>query len=287
MYKDFAGSSGDVFKFIKIYAVHNESRTLGRRIDVIRYIDSKLSLGLFDKNTTSGIIRRNVNVMDFTSKKDIYFKSRPFTLADLAFWRRIFITEEVLKLYGVRSVKHLLDEDGNVLYTASASTLIFVFVIYDKVKLYRPNEKKAFKWRNTCPANYYQGLQQILDLNTGNRKLIITKSLKDVMLFYTFLGTTYDILAPHGESYIFSSTFIAYLNNRYDYIVIIYDFDLAGVIGANKLRKSGLNNCHVKFISTKRLKINGRRTVIDKDISDYAEFRSERQVVGHLKHMGL
>ncbi|MCK5788687.1 MAG: hypothetical protein KAH32_06800 [Chlamydiia bacterium] len=287
MFKDFAGEGGDIFKFVRMYAIYNESTVLKKFIDVIRYIDSKLNLGLFGKGGGGKIARRQVDFSNFLSSKDIFFKSRPFTRTDLVFWRKIFISEEVLKLYDIRSVKFLLDEDGEILYTASSTTLIFVFVIYDKVKLYRPSEQKSFKWRNTCPAHYYQGLQQILDQNTGNKKLIITKSLKDVMLFHVFLGSTYDVLAPHGESYKFEKTFIAYINDRYDEITIIYDFDLAGVAGANKLRKSGLKNVFVKFISTNRARINGKRVVVDKDISDYAEFRSKLKVTNHLKSLNL
>jgi hypothetical protein len=86
---------------------------------------------------------------------------------------------------------------------------------------------------------------------TGNNDtLIITKSLKDVMVFYEFIGDRYDVIAPHSETYILqrpSKVFIC----QYTKIIIIYDFDLAGVTGANKLRKRYPDKFLVKFVSTK------------------------------------
>jgi hypothetical protein len=64
---------------------------------------------------------------------------------------------------------------------------------------------------------------------TGNQTMIpyITKSLKDVMVFYEFIGDRYDVIAPHSETYIFTETFLKSLFAKYTKIIIIYDFDLA------------------------------------------------------------
>jgi 5S rRNA maturation endonuclease (ribonuclease M5) len=69
--------------------------------------------------------------------------------------------------------------------------------------------------------------------------------------------------------YIFTETFLKSLFAKYTKIIIIYDFDLAGVTGANKLRKR-YRQVLVKFVSTKRMTINGKIKVIDKDISDFS-----------------
>jgi hypothetical protein len=62
---------------------------------------------------------------------------------------------------------------------------------------------------------------------TGNQTyIIITKSLKDVMVFYEFIGDRYDVIAPHSETYILqrpSKVFICQVHKNQ----IIYDFDLA------------------------------------------------------------
>jgi hypothetical protein len=37
------------------------------------------------------------------------------------------------------------------------------------------------------------------DRKSNNDTLIITKSLKDVMVFYEFIGDRYDVIAPFGK----------------------------------------------------------------------------------------
>jgi hypothetical protein len=51
--------------------------------------------------------------------------------------------------------------------------------------------------------HYIQGLKQMNDRKSNNDTLIITKSLKDVMVFYEFIGDRYDVIAPHSETYIY------------------------------------------------------------------------------------
>jgi hypothetical protein len=98
-------------------------------------------------------------------------------------------------------------------------------VVFNKIKLYRPEEAPDFKWRNTCPGHYIQGLKQMNDRKSNNDTLIITKSLKDVMVFYEFIGDRYDVIAPHRNLY-FTETFLKSLFAKYTKIIIIYDFDL-------------------------------------------------------------
>jgi hypothetical protein len=45
------------------------------------------------------------------------------------------------------------------------------------------------------------------DRKSNNDTLIITKSLKDVMVFYEFIGDRYDVIAPHSETYILQRPF--------------------------------------------------------------------------------
>lgn len=287
-FKDFAWVGGSVFKFVKLFALYQESIHLSTHTDILRYIDTKMGIGLFESTIKKPIKRRVADKSFYASKRIIKFKAREYTQRDLAYWNNYHIDKEILKLYDVRSVHKLLNEKDEVVWTVSQRTLTFAYVIYNKVKLYRPEEAPEFKWRNTCPGHYIQGLQQVTKLKSGNRKLIITKSLKDVMVFYRFLGHKYDIIAPHSETYIFSDNFLENLYKRYDEIIIIYDFDLAGVMGVNRLRKRNVDKFSYKFVSTERLLINGQMKLLDKDISDYAEGRSVEEIMDHLVNtMGL
>lgn len=287
-FKDFAWTGGSVFKFVKLFALYQENINLKEFIDVIHYIDQRMGIGLFGSTKVKPITRRVLDKETFyASKRVIRFKARTFTIRDIEYWKKYHVSEETLKLYNVRSVHKLLNENNEVTWTVSERTLTFAFVIYNKLKLYRPEECLEFKWRNTCPGHYIQGLQQVKELKTGNRKLIITKSLKDVMVFFTFLHTTHDVMAPHSETYIFTESFLEFLYKSYDEIIIIYDFDLAGVTGANKLRKRNPSKFRVSFVSTKRITINDKIKVIDKDISDFVVDRTEIEVREKLILMGL
>lgn len=286
-FKDFAWLGGNVFKFIKYFAIYQESINLSTYSDIIRYIDEKMGIGLFDNTTKKPIRRRELSKSFYASKRVIKFKARDYTDRDLEYWNQYHIDEETLKFYRVRSVHKLLNEKEEVTYTVSRRTLTFAYIIYNKIKLYRPEDAPEFKWRNTCPGHYIQGLEQVKALQSNNKKLIITKSLKDVMVFYTFLRNEYDVIAPHSETYIFSDTMLKWIDTKYDEVVVIYDYDLAGVMGANRLIKRNKEKFRAAFISTKRIRINGKIQVIDKDVSDYSVGRSSYEINNHLNSIGL
>jgi hypothetical protein len=51
---------------------------------------------------------------------------------------------------------------------------------------------------------------------TGNQTyIIITKSLKDVMVFYEFIGDRYDVIAPHSKKLIFYRDLLKSLFAKY------------------------------------------------------------------------
>jgi hypothetical protein len=286
-FKDFAWVGGNVFKFVKLFAIYQESINLKTRGDIIRHIDRSMGIGLFGSTTKKNIVRRQLDTSFYQSKRIIRFKSREFTTRDLWYWKQYHIDEKVLNEYNVRSVRLLLNEMNEIIFTIAQRTLTFAYVIYNKVKLYRPEDKLEFKWRNTCPGHYIQGLEQLKKFKSGNKKLIITKSLKDVMVFHVFLGDEYDVIAPHSETYIFKDNFLSQLYKKYDEIIVIFDYDLAGVVGANRLRKRNHEKFKVAFVSTSRIRVNGAIKLLDKDISDYVVDREKEQIMKHLRSMGL
>ena len=270
-FKDLAdGRFGDVIQFVKLYAHQNLDINLNSTYEIIKFIDSELELEIFnhnDKNYT-----RKLKARDFSyhkTTKDIYYKSRPFTKKDKNYWGKLELTTEDLEHFNVKSVRYLLNDNNQIRKEFSSNELAFVYNIYDKVKLYQPNAPKQFKFRNSCPGDnpyYYQGWEQL----EGHDTLIITKSMKDLMVFWKFfkfiLKTPVDVLAPHAESINLSDQFITAIKNTYKRIIVVSDYDLAGVKFANKLKKSGLE---IKFVSTTRISINNKLKVLDKDISDF------------------
>jgi hypothetical protein len=285
-FKDYAWVGGNVIKFAQLFALYQENTHLNTFVETIRYIDEKMGIGLFPGTVKKEVVRRaDIDQTYYASKRVIKFKSRDFTERDIEYWEQYHITKETLDLYNIRSVKHFLNEQSEITWTVSQRTIVFAYVIYNKCKIYRPEESLEFKWRNTCPGHYIQGMEQ---LKTVGKKanLLITKSLKDVMVFFTFLSETYNIIAPHSETYIFTDKMLKKFLDSYDRVVVVYDFDLAGVSAANRLRKRD-SRIEVRFVSTRRMSVNSKMKVIDKDISDFSVMRSDADITAKLKEMSL
>ena len=82
-----------------------------------------------------------------------------------------------------------------------------------------------------CDKTLLQGYSQ---LPRNGDILVITKSLKDVMLFYE-LGI--NSIAPNSETMFLTSKVYLELNKRFDDIYILFDNDYQGITSMNKFRK--------------------------------------------------
>ena len=270
-WRDFAGGSGSVFKFVKQFASFHYNLELKTRKDIIKFIDDELELGMFGKIKKP----REKHFIDYDKvkeSKEILFKSREFTRLDLFWWINYGIDKELLKMHDVRSILHLIDEDFTIKYTFKTYDLAFAYIIQDKVKIYCPYSV-TFKWRNTCPFDYIIGEKQAI----RNDVLIITKSMKDILVFKTFINC--DSIAPQAESVEFTPKVIGALKARYKHIFVVMDYDTAGITAAMNLEKCGFK---VRWVSKEQVLINGKLKVKDKDISDYTK---NKGIVAGLKRV--
>ena len=263
-WKDQAtGEYGTVFYFAKRFAFFQYNVQLKSFIETIKFIDEEMELGMFG-SIKEAPVRKKRSVKLNRPSTEIKFKARPYTRVDIEYWKRYWvITMEILTRFNVHSVKQLLDEHNFVRAQFPSSHLAFAYVCYDKVKLYQPLAPKERKWRNTCPTHYIFGLEQL----RGKDTLIITKALKDVMCFIGLCDV--DAIAPQSETADIPLPIIEAIKKKYKRVIVVMDFDLAGVKMANKLKK----HFEVRFVSTKRTLINKKYACTDKDISDYLELR--------------
>ena len=289
-FKDLAdGRYGDVFRFVQYYAAYQFGEEIGSRYEAVKFIDRQLKLGLFSDSGPSRVAKKRQFERKVTS--NLYYKSRKFTKHDLDYWKGLDQNEEDLKFWGVKSVRYLLDEKGYVRKEFRRKEKAFVYEFFDKEKLYQPEAPRAFKFRNTCPGDdyrYYQGFKQLRGKAGGANILIITKSFKDVMVFYKFfnsmLGISVDVIAPHAESINLSEKFVEGIKENYDRIICVSDYDLAGVKFANQCKRFGFE---YKFVDTNRILINGKMKVIDKDISDFRTNNGKKATKKLLKSWNL
>jgi hypothetical protein len=145
-----------------------------------------------------------------------------------AFWSRFGITLATLKLYQVFQLYMAWCNDRRV-YTQRTAEPGFAYYFGDQqFKLYLPFSTGTRFMQNT---QCLQGQQQ---LPQSGPLLVVTKSLKDVMLFHEY-GIA--AVAPQSESYTFDQDEVLNWQDRFDRICIVYDKDYTGVKFANKWRK--------------------------------------------------
>jgi hypothetical protein len=209
-----SGVGGDVFEFIRrLYGIGFH--------DVLRQINKDFGLGYNGvPSETKKIVRKEPVVQP---RKKLEITSREFSQKAIKWWESFCISPEILRQYNVSQVDWL-HWDGE---PVKASDMTFAYRIWKYYKIYRPFVKTA-KFMSTYPRNYVEGL---LQLQYNTELLIITKSLKDVMVLRT-LG--YEAVSPKSESTAITQDIRDYLNKRYRRIVLLFDDDEGGHLGAEK-----------------------------------------------------
>jgi len=274
-WRDFRGGSGNVFKFVKLFAVQKYGIDLTTRLEIVKFIDDELGLGLFDTKDKLPRKPRQLDYEEARKAKVILFSSRPFTRRDRLWWCERGIDTKDFDEAKIRSVQYLLNEDLTVKHTFRSTDLAFAQIVYDKVKLYCP-ESIDFKWRNTCPGHYIIGEEQC----TRTDVLIITKSSKDIQAFKSLIHC--DSISPQGEGQFFTQDYLDYLANRYATIYVVMDYDAAGKDSVLQFTNDVFK---IRWVSTTEIIVNGKTTVMDKDISDYVYSHGVQSGLEHVKKM--
>lgn len=150
-----------------------------------------------------------------------------FSKTDLDYWSQGHITKKTLDFFDVKTVKEVWLDKGEGfkwLWSYSPSNPIFRYLINGRYKIYRPLEKdKQWKWLSTTKVKDWQGFKQLP--KTGDI-LIITKSMKDVMVWYEF---GFNATSPCTESQTITKEVIDYFFTRFKRIYINYDYDKPGM----------------------------------------------------------
>lgn len=232
LFKDHGnGECGDVIKFIEIYTGLTNYNDILQRIvtDLSITNNTKLKSTKYyeSKDTIIGVVRQE------------------WTDIDKQFWSQFGISKDTLNKYNVSSIKYYLC-DGIVKGIYKDENPMYAYKVYDHFKIYRPLADKYTKWRNNLTENDIQGYEQLP--KTGDL-LIITKSLKDVMVLYE-MG--YNAISPSSESTFIPDKALKQLKKRFKRILICFDRDIPGVKNMRKISlKTGLNGflVHKKFHS--------------------------------------
>lgn len=218
VYKDFAtGESGNVINLVQLLfelKYHDALKKVWQDIIVKKQVSLRKATDKLELQTDN----RNI----------IQIKRKNYTEKDILFWGQYKITKDTLKLYKVSPISTFWINEVQY-YTYTEKEPMYAYSIYDKFKIYRPYSKRLEKWRNNCTSYDIQGLEQLCEKGD---LLIITKSLKDVMVLHE-LG--YNAIAPQSEVSSIPKIIMDHLKIRFKNIIILFDYDEGGIQGSNKL----------------------------------------------------
>lgn len=168
-------------------------------------------------------------------KTTIQIEAKSFTDEELRWWEQFGITKNTLIKYRVYSCKTVF-LNGNIesVYDPKCPSYGYYFGNSEDGrelwKIYYPF-RKTFRFIGNIKTTTIQGYQQ---LPKKSKLLVITKSLKDVMLLFT-LGIA--AIAPQSETQFISDDVLNTLKTRFKYIVLVFDNDQTGIEFTNKIKR--------------------------------------------------
>ena len=254
LFKDHgSGVCGDVIKFVREYTgISNYNEVLQeivKRLKITNKTVLKSTKPIESKETIIGIVRQ------------------AFTKIDEQYWGSYHISMPTLEKYNVHSIKYYLC-NGIVKGIYKDENPMYAYKVYNNFKIYRPLGDKFTKWRNNLTEFDVQGYAQLP--KKGNL-LIITKSLKDVMVLHE-MG--YNAVSPSSESTFIPDVVLNDLKKRFKHILLCFDRDVPGVTNMRKVSlKTGLKG----FLVHKSFKA--------KDISDAVKTNGFESVHDWLKKL--
>lgn len=248
LFKDHGnGECGDVIKFVELYTGITNYNDLLKQI-------------VKDMQITNNTVLRSTKEIEKNNETVIGVVRQDWTDIDKNYWSQFGITLNTLKKFKVSSIKYYLC-NGIVKSIYKDENPMYAYKVYDHFKIYKPLADKYTKWRNNLTENDIQGYEQ---LPKNGDLLIITKSLKDVMVLYE-MG--YNAISPSSESTFIPDKALKVLKKRFKRILLCFDRDVAGVKNMRKISlKTGLNGflVHKKYHSkdiSDAVKNNGFETI--------------------------
>ena len=274
--KDFGNDdySGDCFALVgKLNGLNcKEPKDF---VQILAIIDRDMHLGLSDKSEMRISSTTSVPVIAEVTHVPKRKKARPYTLAqknftaaELAFWGESGITQEILKLFRVVSLKKFSSENNEgkpFSIVATDKEPVFGYTAKQYVKVYRPHSEMRFLYAGDFGENYCFGLEQ---LPAKGDLLFITGSEKDVMSL-TVHG--FHAICFNSETVTIPVGIIHRLSFRFKHIVLLYDVDKAG------LDSSAKQELALKNYGVKRLLLPLAGTKVEKDISDFFRLGNSRE----------
>lgn len=217
LFKDHgSGQSGNVITFVKLMEnTDNINKVVQKLAKILKHTNpSKIANVTYNTNnhTKIGIVRQD------------------WTDIDVKYWSKFHISIDTLNLYDVFSIKYYLQNDI-VRGIYNEKSPMYAYKVGDKFKIYRPLASKYTKWRTNLSNDDIQGLKQ---LDTMKDILIITKSLKDVMVLHE-MG--YAAISPSSETTFIPEQILTFITKDFKEVYLLFDRDKTGMKFARDISK--------------------------------------------------
>ena len=265
---DFTGwFKGNVFDFVMFIEKKNFKDVLFLIYE--RYVQGKdIPLSVYKKRQS---IKKNTFNSYSNTKIDVVFGE--FNKVNYKFWKDQGITINTLKTFKVKPPLRV-DVNKKIVYKSDFTYKAYMYYFGEvesihRVKIYFPGMEMKF----LTNSREIEGLKQ---LRFKSDTLVITKSLKDVMLLFEF---GIESIAPPSEGFMFSKETIDYLKSKYKKVYVLYDFDYAGVRGMQRLKKE--HQIEPILLQRKRSFVS-----LAKDLTDHYKLLKEYNLES-LKSKGL
>jgi len=188
---------------------------------------------------------------------------RKYERLDMLYWNKFHITEQDLYDLKVAPVKALWI-NGHLNYGYNSYDPAYAIVLAPgEYKVYFPYSQQR---RFLCNTSLVMGMEQLPE---SGPLVIITKSFKDILVLRKF---NVPAVSWQGETIVPDWDSIKALRDRFERVYSLYDFDLAGIRTANKMRKR--YGIHPLFFT------NGRFGYHDCQAKDAAEYIEKHGIEG-------
>lgn len=237
MYKDFG--NGDIFSCWD-YVMAKYGCQYPEAINIVA---NDFNIGSNKVNLNPKILIGNEEFMEKAKatprpKSTISILEQPYTLIDHNYWSQYGIDLELLAEFDVYSAKVIYLIKGNKRttfeYTKNNPCYAYRFTRdgHYSYKIYWPLADKRYKWLFSGGGGAADDIEGYDQLPLNGDLLILTKSLKDVMVLRV-LG--YPAISLQGEANKLNHETYERLSKRFDIIISLYDNDAQGETGAKYL----------------------------------------------------
>jgi len=238
LWKDAIGEHGDVFDFV----MKAENTNLEGALTLIAksfHIDTGfITPGVL----RPGIFESRIIKKEPKERSSIWAERKPFNNQEIEWWGRVCINPEIIKFLKIRSASKIWLQkpdwaEPKVMWRSYPEDPIYYWLspYSNHLKCYRPlHLDSSRKWLSNMDDNTdIMGYMQADIKRCPGRPLLMVKSMKEIGFFRAF---GYTAMAQNAEGYIINKDFMRHIKKYCHPILSIYDNDIAGIKGMQRLK---------------------------------------------------